>query len=415
MQMRADRSAPYGRHAADEYSGDRSAEGTNDDLSSPYSGAAQPSLHARATRFPVARVWGAAFIVYFFCRQFVDRPRRFIWAGQQHTADASVVTFELSVRYASLGVFLLLASRAVAARVPVRGAHAIAVPVIGGLALAVITTVGLSFVSCFVVPWGVCEPSLRVWVGLRLRALPEWLILNVSLILAWMAARGAATYREAEIRSDVARSTLSKSGVSLLTNQLRPHFLFNTLQSVATLMHRDVSAAAKMLDGLRNLFETTCNLESSAEVTLDEELELLQLYTEIEAVRFGPRLQISVHADQLSRSASVPQLLLQPLVENSILHGFAQSGAGSVTIEASVDPAKSLLIVEVRDNGVRAVTSKRRAPGLGLDSTRTRLEILYPGQHRLDIESVLGQGTTVRIQLPYKYRQGLSPSGKQGV
>jgi signal transduction histidine kinase len=204
-------------------------------------------------------------------------------------------------------------------------------------------------------------------------------------------------------------SELAQARLQALQAQLHPHFLFNAFNSISALMHRDVEAADRMLARLGELLRRVLRRSGAPFVTLHEELEFVQLYLEIEQARFGERLQVSVDVEPGAREAVVPHLLLQPLVENAVRHGIAQTVAGGrVEIAARVEDGATLAL-EVRDTGRGLPPGwTPDAVGVGLSNVRSRLEQVYRGAHSLQVDGFPGGGVRVRLRLP------LVPAGHPG-
>ena len=183
-----------------------------------------------------------------------------------------------------------------------------------------------------------------------------------------------------------------------LRAQLQPHFLFNTLQSISTLIHRDQAAADRMLTDLSELLRLSLRNSGSQEVPLREELEFLERYLQIMRVRFGDRLVIDVDVEPDVRQALVPSLVLQPIVENAIQHGMAdRPDRGHVRVRATRDG--SVLRLEVFDDGPGPSTTPSNN-GIGLANTRERLRRLYGPDGRMEI--LKENGFTVRMQMPLR-------------
>ena len=213
----------------------------------------------------------------------------------------------------------------------------------------------------------------------------------------------ARRHGERELSERRMDAQLADARLAALKMQLHPHFLFNTLQSVSTLMHRDVDAARTVLGLLRDLLATTLEREAQQEVPLEQELRVLELYTGIERVRFGGRLGVEVRVDPAAMGALVPHLLLQPLVENAIRHGIScRRGLGRVEVEAA--PGDGGLRLVVRDDGAGYTEGRPgNGGGIGLANTRARLQALYGPAHRFHIGREEGGGTRVAITLPLRY------------
>jgi len=194
---------------------------------------------------------------------------------------------------------------------------------------------------------------------------------------------------------------LSQAKLQALQMQLNPHFLFNTLHAISALMHQDVDAAERMLTRLSDLLRYALESTEAHEVPLKKEIEFLQRYLEIEQTRFGDRLQVRMEIDPAALDAQVPNLILQPLVENAIRHGIEpHAQAGLVELRARAENGTLELIVQ--DNGKGSAKSAPAGFGLGLSNTRARLEQLYGAEHRLEIGDAESGGFRVRICVPMK-------------
>ena len=211
-------------------------------------------------------------------------------------------------------------------------------------------------------------------------------------------------YRQArarELRAARLEVRLVQSQLQALQQQLHPHFLFNTLHAISTLVHRDPDKADTMIERLSDLLRLTLRKVGVQEVELAEELEYLRAYLDIEQVHFGPRLLIDYRIDAAALDVLVPTLILQPLVENAIRHGLEpQVRGGSLTIEAQADG--DTLWLRVRDNGVGIAKGAQRRDGLGLANTRSRLDRLYGEQAAVTIRENPGGGVLVDLYLPLR-------------
>ena len=184
-----------------------------------------------------------------------------------------------------------------------------------------------------------------------------------------------------------------------LRAQLQPHFLFNTLQSISTLIHRDQTAADRMLTDLSDLLRLSLRSTASQEVPLREELAFLDRYLDIMRVRFGDRLKITVEAPDEVREALVPSLVLQPIVENAITHGMAdRPDIGRVGVRARRN-GKTLWL-EVSDDGPGLSAPASDGNGIGLANTRERVNRLYGEAGAVDL--LTDHGLTVRIAIPFR-------------
>ena len=185
-------------------------------------------------------------------------------------------------------------------------------------------------------------------------------------------------YRSGRERAERLERHLAEARLEALQMQLQPHFLFNTLNAIASLIHVNPAQADKMVSRLGDLLRAALNHSHLHEVTLAEELAFLEKYLDIEQVRFGDRLQIRFEIDDRVRDVLVPNLILQPIVENAIRHGISQRpGPGLIVIGARTGADETTVDLEVCDDGVGLVASSQSGSGVGLDNTRARLEQLY--------------------------------------
>jgi two-component sensor histidine kinase len=221
-----------------------------------------------------------------------------------------------------------------------------------------------------------------------------WLLVGIVVgVDAWRAARERAV-REAELKAELARAQ-----VKALEQRLHPHFLFNALNTVSSVMYEDPAAADRMIAGLSDLLRRALRAGEAQEVPLAEELSLLERYLEIMRARFSDRLAVAVEVDEDARAALVPPLLLQPLVENAIRHG-ADPASHRVDASLSVKKDGAKLKVAVRDHG-RGLDGTP-PEGVGLSTTAQRLDALYGSAQRLELRNAEGGGLLVTIELPFR-------------
>lgn len=209
-------------------------------------------------------------------------------------------------------------------------------------------------------------------------------------------------YREKELHAAELSTQLASAELQVLKAQLHPHFLFNTLHSISSLMHDDVQAADKMLSRLSELLRLVLNNAGRQTVSLRQELEFLEAYLEIEKVRFSDRLRADVNVDANTLDAEVPSLLLQPLVENAIRHGIAsRHEGGRVRVAARHDHENLYLTISDDGNGLGTGESQSSGRGIGLANVRERLSRLYAGSHEFSLNNS-DRGVTVSITIPYR-------------
>lgn len=211
-------------------------------------------------------------------------------------------------------------------------------------------------------------------------------------------------YRRVEknkIRSAKLSSQLGRARLQALKMQLHPHFLFNALNSLSELMQEDPAAAEQMIENLEKFLQLTMKSNHVLEIPFEEELEFLKCYLAIEHVRFQNRLNIKMDIEPQVLNVPVPNLVLQPLVENAIRHGIApRKTAGQIEIKAS--RKNGMLMVSIQDNGPGLNRSQKKVfqGGLGLSNTRERLTQLYGNDHRFEMINAPEGGLIVMLEIP---------------
>ena len=234
-------------------------------------------------------------------------------------------------------------------------------------------------------------------VNFRLRLLIYAIIVLVALTVDY--------YRRLQKRElDLTRleKQLADAQLQALKMQLHPHFLFNTLNSVSALMYKDVDAAEEMVRKLTNFLHMTLESSGSQEVTLEKELDFLNYYLQIEQIRFQDRLAIEMKIDPSTLDARVPNLIMQPIVENAIRHGVATRSAHG-HIQISSRKQNGVIQLQVQDNGpgLEALNGEIRE-GVGLSNTRLRLQQIYGDSYRFDLSNAPEGGVLATVELPYQ-------------
>jgi LytS/YehU family sensor histidine kinase len=217
------------------------------------------------------------------------------------------------------------------------------------------------------------------------------------ILLGAAAMQHARARQDEEIEAGRLARQLSDARLALLQRQLHPHFLFNALQAISTLLHRGPATADRLLVRLSDLLRAMVEDASGQMLSLGTELDLTRKYLEIEQARFGDRLRVEWRVDESVLDVQVPSLIVLPLVENAIRHGLSPKvGPGRLTIGARSEGASLILTVE--DDGLGATLPLRR--GLGVGNTRERLAAIFGERAALDVETAPGAGFRARIQIP---------------
>jgi signal transduction histidine kinase len=221
-----------------------------------------------------------------------------------------------------------------------------------------------------------------------------WVIISVGYAFDYYRK-----FNERELRTAELEKRLTEARLQALQMQLNPHFLFNTLHAISSLMHRDVEAADKMLVRLSDLLRRALESTDTQEVPLREEIDFLSRYAEIEQTRFGDRLKIEMNIAPATLDSLVPNLVLQPLLENAIRHGIEpHARAGRIEVHARREG--EVLCLEVRDNG-GGLSNGALIEGIGLSNTRSRLAQLYGERQSFKVENANKGGVMVRVELPF--------------
>jgi len=313
----------------------------------------------------------------------------------------NLITFRLADWY-TCGLFvpvLVWATR----RWPVERRHFAATV---ALHLALVVVVSAAKIILF-------EP-VRVWLGEQpmglTRAFAGGFISEIVAFGATAAAIHAiefyTRYQEREAHSQQLQARLTDAQLRALRAQLNPHFLFNTLNAVTTLLHRDPERADAMLTRLGELLRLTLRADPDHEIPLAEEIELLERYLDIMRMRFSDRVTVTCWVDPEVEQAMVPSFILQPLVENAFEHGVAQSnGLSHVDVQARASSDAASVVLRVRDDGPGPGTAggqQAAGKGVGISNTRRRLHEMYGGAGSLTLSASPAGGTLVEVRLPLR-------------
>jgi two-component system LytT family sensor kinase len=221
-------------------------------------------------------------------------------------------------------------------------------------------------------------------------------VLSIAIpIKIWNSARIEHRLQEQE-------KLLMASRLDALASQINPHFLFNTLTSVSSLIRSEPEKARTLIVKLSGLLRRLLRSQEHF-VTLREELEAIDEYLDIESIRFGPQLKVEKHIDPATLDLIVPSMMLQPIVENSIKHGLSQKlGEGRITIRSLRE--KDHAVIDIIDNGIGidpGQAGRVKGSGIGLRNVNERLHVIYGANYQLQLDSVPGEYTCARIVIPH--------------
>ncbi len=237
--------------------------------------------------------------------------------------------------------------------------------------------------------------------------LPSELIGIATIMMVVSYAEHRRLYKEREAHIQTLERQVLQAQLETLQMQLHPHFLFNALNAISSIVYEDAAAADRMIGALSDFLRRVLRTDKTLEVPLQEELEMLDLYLRVMRARFEDKLECTVTAGPEVAQALVPQLILQPLVENSLRYAAdPETGRIAVTVEAR--RGGDCLYLEIRDKGPAAQISPA-GNGVGLKNLERRLERLYGESARLEVEHRPGCGTNVRIEFPYHTKPLAAP------
>jgi len=274
--------------------------------------------------------------------------------------------------------------------------------IVASVALAFLGALTLVAVNPFIT-W-TKEPAVPFFAHVLSRTFMDiqryWYVLLITQAIAYYGK-----YQERQLLSSQLEAQLANAQLEVLKIQLEPHFLFNTLNSIAALARHDGEAAEHMTLQLADLLRMSLDGVGVHEVPLHQELTFLQKYMDIQLVRFQDRLTVETDIDPRTLDTMVPNLILQPIVENAIRHGIGpRRTPGTVRIATWRD--RDDVWMEIRDNGVGLSGGRGIRPreGVGLTNTRGRLRQLYNDDHAMVLEDAPSGGCTVKIRVPYRTR-----------
>ena len=360
-------------------------------------------------------LWGGAVVAAIAVGIYAEPPGPPLRSGERllrrvpaPPQDLSRLLYQLGVGsvtwYAVVVAFpvILLAAR----RVEVANEHRRRAVLLGAGAL-VLLMIASATAEYFVVYGGASRgPSLTTYlmVALRENVLP-WLSL-AGIVMAIEARRRSV---RAALERERLRAEVAEQRLIALTGQLHPHFLFNTLQGISTLIHRDAEAADEMLAKLSDLLRDVLRHRHQVLVPIEDELRFVRTYLEIAELRFADRLSFDIDVAPDVAEASVPLFILQPLVENALSHGIGgQARGGHIRVRAWKVAGR--LMLEVSDDGAGLPNGVPTRDGIGLSNTRERLRASFGDEQHLTIDGQARGGTVARIEIPYRRHKSRAPA-----
>jgi len=336
----------------------------------------------------IALLGAAARYAYYF-----DREHIAWWHSLAYSLTDSYLWALLTPPLLAFGVAFRL-DRDTWPRLPLHLGVAIALPVLYWFPATALTRYVGALLGHPTWGWEITRQDFvgaylgNLLLGIEVLAVSQWLVLHRES-------------RERAVRASRLETELARAQLQLLRLQLEPHFLFNTLHAIGTLVHADPEAAERMIVLLSDLLRRALQEMGGQEVALREEVEFLDRYLEIEHVRFPDRLRVVREIQPESLDALVPTLLLHPLVENAIRHGVARRAQGG-RLGLQACRVDGRLELRVWNDGPEGAAADARSGGIGLANTRARLEQLYGSAHRFELRRAREGGMEVAVSLPFR-------------
>jgi len=275
--------------------------------------------------------------------------------------------------------------------------------------LSVVLGIGVEMVLVASFPqMTMARGHLSYWQRLDFSLGDEFLQNTAVFWAAYAIVRGMAHYRESRQR-EKAMSELSvelaEARMMALRMQINPHFLFNTMNAISSLMYSDVQAADRMMEQLSNMLRVSLARGSKQMITLQEEMEFIEMYLALQDIRSSGRVRQEIDIDPHLHDALIPAMLLQPLVENAYVHGLSKvTDAGFIEITAK--PMRDMIELAIRNRGVRLAAAElngTRGAGIGLSNVRSRLQLHFGDLAHLEVQDVAEDVVQVRVRFPLAF------------
>jgi sensor histidine kinase YesM len=221
--------------------------------------------------------------------------------------------------------------------------------------------------------------------------------------LIYFAVHYLENYKKKEIESLIWEAAVKDYELKTLKSQLNPHFMFNAMNSIRALIEEDREAAKAALTKLSNILRYSLQMEKMESVPLDEEMETVRDYLDLERIRFEERLKYNLHVDPQSKSIEIPPMMIQTLVENGIKHGISKKTSGgdiSVRSKLQIQNGKSQLKIEIENSGHLSVNEIKNSTGFGINNTKHRLNLLYGEEAKFSLKNIEGDKVLAELEIP---------------
>jgi len=340
--------------------------------------------------------WTVLVVVFALQWHATDAIRGFTWSADDYVRWSMVEWYTLALLAPAVLRFT--------ARFPIepRRLHFVPLHVVASLAFTASAVVLGAFVSSLTEASPFSQQlSQFLSKHVATALVTYWVLVTIRTAVHFFREKNRRALQAIQLQSQLAQSRLQ-----VLKMQLHPHFLFNTLHAISTLIRDEAALAEDMLLRLSELLRAYLD-NDRPEIALSRELELLDLYLGIQRIRFRDRLTTRIDAGRSTLEAMVPGLILQPLVENAINHGIGRH-AGSDCIEIAAFRDADNLYLEVRNRNSQLDVTPEAAftAGIGLSNSRLRLKELYGPAAAIYIDALLPQGVVCRVRLPFRAQAG---------
>lgn len=265
---------------------------------------------------------------------------------------------------------------------------------------------------------------LSFWQRLDFSLGEEFLENTAIFWSAYAIVRGLGHYRESRLREKAMSELaveLSEARMMALRMQINPHFLFNTMNAISSLMYSDVHAADRMMEQLSNMLRVSLARGSKQMITLQEEMEFIEMYLTLQDIRSSGRVRQEINIDPHLHDAQIPAMLLQPVVENAYVHGLSKVSEDGF-IEIVAKPVRDMIEIAVRNRGVgfaTAVENGTHGAGIGLSNIRSRLRLHFGDQAHFEIRETAPDVVEAKVRFPMAFASApelvLSPDGDSGI